>query len=229
MAKRRKNNARTSFSKRGNSSVMLSLLALVLVAVFLWYLVKRFARGSFGTSVAPAGGLLSDAEKSFGVEVVPQGITQVAGVHGFNNPGNITYNPQNEWYGQVGYNIRTISGKEYQYCNFESLYAGVRALYICVRNVYERMFGVDLSTPVLASDYLTFCDNMSPRVAEFYAEYSGTPEAGKSCESVFRSMVESVDSPLTALCMAVYRMEAGANYEVSVMDEISKFQYQRVF
>lgn len=226
---RRKKNVRPSVRKGNNSSVMRVVVFLLLVALVVWYLVKVFARRIGGASASSAGGFLSNAKKGLGVEVVPQGVTQIEGLHGYNNPGNITYNAANDWQGQKGYNVRTIGGRRYEYVNFDSLYSGIRALFICVNNVYERMFGVDLATGVNGRDYLTFCEQMSPKVSEFYEEYSGTAGTGKSCESVFRSMVETTDEPLTALCMAVYRMEAGANYDVPVMDEIAKFQFQRVF
>lgn len=227
MARKKSKNVRSS--KNRNTAVMRVVVILALVGVFLWYLVSKFAKRGIGQSVSSALGLAPDATENIGTSIVPQGVTSVAGVHGFNNPGNITYNAQNDWYGQVGYNVRTIGGNEYKYCNFETLYAGIRALYICAKNVYERLYGIDLAQGVGATDYLTYIESMRGKVGKFYETYSGQSGTASGFTSVFAQMANSVNEPLTALCMAVYKMEAGVNYDAATMSEIAGFQYQRVF
>lgn len=60
-----------------------------------------------------------------------------------NNPGNIEYNPANNWTGQTGKEL--INGR---FATFESMPAGVRALTILLINYYER-YGLNTVTAII--------------------------------------------------------------------------------
>lgn len=228
MARKGKKTYAKSNRKTYRNPVMYAFICLCVVGVFIWYLVKRFGKSATG-STAGALSASSLSVEGGGTSPVPQGPTAIAGVHGINNPGNITYNPLNDWYGQVGYNERTINGAIYKYCNFETLYSGIRALYICINNVFERVNGINLSDGIGTQDYLTFVSSLKGKLGKFYETYAGQSGLAANFESIFAQMANSVDKPLTALAMAVYKMEAGANYDRAVMNEVKGFQYERVF
>lgn len=209
--------------KRFSPAVVTMLFISIVLFCLAWYAVKKFGSKRSSGLASATGDVSSVAQEGGnGGTHIPTGLTEIEDMHGLNNPANILYNSANKWQGQIGRNRRLIGGVYYEYVNFDSLYNGVRAAFKVVRNVYQRLFNMDLSGS-------TVVDVPEANLAAFYEEYSKTPGTGATFVSLYEKYRKDVNHPLPAMVMAVYRIEKGALYDREIMDFIKHFEFNRVF
>lgn len=119
-----------------------------------------------------------------------------------NNPGNIEYNPGNEWTGQIG--AEMIGGR---FAAFETMPAGVRALSILLINYYER-YGLQTVTAII--------NRWAPSVENETGSYIAhvSEKMGVNPFEVF----ELNETNLTNLTAAIIKQENGrmiADYDLT--------------
>jgi hypothetical protein len=89
-----------------------------------------------------------------------------------NNPGNIDFNPRNNWKGQVGIEDAPASGKA-RFAKFDSPENGIRALAVLLINYQRKGFN---TINKIVSRYAPSHENKTDKYAENVSRWTGIPE-----------------------------------------------------
>lgn len=80
------------------------------------------------------------------------------------NPGNIRYNADNKWQGQIS--------PENGFCRFSSFFWGVRAIFVLLIRTYYRKYGYT-KLGALIRRYAPPCENHTDKYIDFVCQQTG--------------------------------------------------------
>lgn len=126
------------------------------------------------------------------------------------NPGNIDYNANNNWLGQVGIEPAPLNGGKPRFAVFDSHEHGIRALHVLLQS-YQRKHGLRTIAGII-NRWAPPNENVTTSYVSFVAQ-----RVGVTADTPINVMEYKIARPLVE---AIIRKELGGNpYAPSVIDE----------